>query len=87
MQRDKAPQFTQSDHCDDRDPPPERSAGTGTVKIDLPQVAATNPAATILLSAQEAYEQRNMTRALQLTNQAINNNGGAAAYRAPFTDP
>lgn len=53
---------------------------TGTVKIDLPQVEATNPAATILLSAQEAYEQRNMTRALQLANQAINNNGGAAAY-------
>ena len=55
-------------------------SGTGTVKIDLPQVEATNPAATILLSAQEAYEQRNMTRALQLTNQAVNNNGGAAAF-------
>lgn len=54
--------------------------GTGTVKIDLPQVEATNPAATILLKAQEAYEQRNLTRALQLANQAINNNGGAAAY-------
>ncbi len=53
---------------------------TGTVKIDLPQVEATNPAATILISAQEAYEQRNFTRALQLTNQAVNNNGGAAAY-------
>ena len=53
---------------------------TGTVKIELPQVAANNPAATILVGAQEAYEQRNFTRALQLTNQAVNNNGGAAAY-------
>ena len=53
---------------------------TGTVKIELPQVEASNPAATILISAQEAYEQRNFTRALQLSNQAVNNNGGAAAY-------
>lgn len=53
---------------------------TGTVKIDLPEAPANNPAKTILLSAQEAYQQRNMTRALLLANQAINNNGGAAAY-------
>ncbi len=52
----------------------------GTVKIDLPTVAKTNPASTILLTAQEAYHQRDMTRALLLTNQAINNNGGATAY-------
>ncbi len=30
---------------------------TGTAKIDLPEVPATNPASTILLSAQEAYHQ------------------------------
>ncbi len=53
---------------------------TGTVKIELLQVEASNPAATILISAQEAYEQRNFTRALQLSNQAVNNKGGAAAY-------
>jgi tetratricopeptide (TPR) repeat protein/RNA polymerase subunit RPABC4/transcription elongation factor Spt4 len=53
---------------------------TGTVKIDLPEVPVTNPASTILLSAQEAYQQRNFTRALMLANQAINNNGGAEAY-------
>ncbi len=52
---------------------------TGTIKMDLPEVAATNPAATILVNAQEAYQQNNMTRALLLANQAINNNGGAAA--------
>jgi tetratricopeptide (TPR) repeat protein len=52
----------------------------GTAKIDLPEVPANNPASTILLSAQEAYHQRDMTRALLLANQAINNNGGAAAY-------
>jgi len=55
-------------------------SGTGTVKIELPQVSANNPASTVLISAQEAYEQRNMTRALLLTNQAINNGGGAQAY-------
>ncbi len=53
---------------------------TGTAKIELPEVPTTNPAATILLSAQEAYHQRDLTRALLLTNQAINNGGGAAAY-------
>jgi len=53
---------------------------TGTAKIDLPQAPQTNPASTVLLSAQEAYQQRDMTRALLLANQAINNNGGAAAY-------
>ncbi|HEX2906330.1 MAG TPA: tetratricopeptide repeat protein [Phototrophicaceae bacterium] len=53
---------------------------TGTAKIDLPGVPTTNPAATVLLSAQEAYHQRDLTRALLLANQAINNNGGAAAY-------
>lgn len=51
-----------------------------TVKIDLPEAPANNPAATILLSAQEAYRQRDFTRALSLANQAVNNNGGAAAY-------
>jgi tetratricopeptide (TPR) repeat protein len=60
------------------------SSGTGvvsgTVKIDLPEVPPTNPASTVLLSAQEAYQQRNFTRALLLANQAINNNGGAAAF-------
>jgi len=56
------------------------TAGTGTVKIELPQVEQTNPAATILLRAQEAYEQQNLTRALQLANQAVNNQGGAAAH-------
>jgi serine/threonine protein kinase len=54
--------------------------GTGTVKIELPTVEATNPAATLILRAQEAYEQSNMTRALQFANQAVNNQGGAAAY-------
>ncbi len=53
---------------------------TGTAKIDLPEVPVTNPASTILLSAQEAYHQRDLTRALLLSNQAINNGGGAAAY-------
>lgn len=53
---------------------------TGTAKIDLPQAPPTNPASTVLLSAQEAYQQRDMTRALLLANQAINNNGGASAY-------
>ncbi|MCI0348609.1 MAG: hypothetical protein L0Z53_04215, partial [Acidobacteriales bacterium] len=53
---------------------------SGTVKIDLPEIHAKNPASTILLSAQEAYQQRNLTLALTLANQAINNNGGAAAY-------
>jgi Flp pilus assembly protein TadD len=53
---------------------------TGTAKIDLPEVPQTNPASTVLISAQEAYHQRDLTRALLLTNQAINNNGGAAAY-------
>ncbi len=53
---------------------------SGTVKIDLPEVPLTNPASTVLLSAQEAYQQRNFTRALLLANQAINNNGGAAAF-------
>jgi serine/threonine protein kinase len=53
---------------------------SGTVKIELPEVPVTNPASTVLLSAQEAYQQRNFTRALLLANQAINNNGGAAAY-------
>ncbi len=53
---------------------------TGTVKIDLPEIAPTNPASTVLLTAQEAYQQRDYKRALLLTNQAINNNGGASAY-------
>jgi serine/threonine protein kinase len=52
---------------------------TGTVRIDMPDMSTNNPAATILLSAQEAYQQNNMTRALLLANQALNNNGGAAA--------
>jgi serine/threonine protein kinase len=55
-------------------------AGTGTVKIELPTVEASNPAATLILRAQEAYEQSNMTRALQFANQAVNNQGGAAAF-------
>lgn len=53
---------------------------TGTIKIELPQVAPTNPASTVLLTAQEAYQQNDFRRALSLANQAINNNGGAAAY-------
>jgi serine/threonine protein kinase len=53
---------------------------TGTAKIDLPEAPRNNPAATVLLTAQEAYQQRDMTRALLLANQAINNNGGASAY-------
>ncbi len=53
---------------------------TGTVKIDLPEVAPTNPASTVMLTAQEAYHQRDYKRALLLSNQAINNNGGASAY-------
>jgi lipopolysaccharide biosynthesis regulator YciM len=53
---------------------------SGTVKIDLPEIPPQNPASTILLSAQDAYQQRNFTRALLLSNQAVNNNGGAAAY-------
>jgi tetratricopeptide (TPR) repeat protein len=53
---------------------------TGTAKIELPKWPATNPASTILLSAQEAYHQRDLTRALLLANQAINNGGGASAY-------
>lgn len=52
----------------------------GTVKIELPQVPPTNPASTVILTAQEAYQQRDYRRALLLANQAINNNGGAAAY-------
>jgi serine/threonine protein kinase len=52
----------------------------GTAKIDLPEVPQNNPASTVLLSAQEAYHQRDLTRALLLANQAINNNGGAPAY-------
>lgn len=51
-----------------------------TAKIELPQVPQTNPASTVLLSAQEAFLQRDLTRALLLSNQAINNNGGAAAF-------
>lgn len=51
-----------------------------TVKIELPEVAPTNPASTVLLSAQEAYQQRDYRRALLLANQAINNKGGASAY-------
>lgn len=54
--------------------------GTGTVKVELPGVEATNPAATLILRAQEAYEQQNLTRALQWANQAVNNQGGAAAH-------
>ncbi len=53
---------------------------TGTMKIDLPPIATGNPASTVLLTAQNAYQQRDYRRALLLTNQAINNNGGAAAY-------
>ncbi len=56
------------------------TTGTGTVKIELPNVESSNPAATLILRAQEAYEQSNMTRALQFANQAVNNQGGAAAY-------
>jgi len=52
----------------------------GTVKIELPQVPTTNPASTVILTAQEAYQQRDYRRALLLANQAINNNGGASAY-------
>lgn len=53
---------------------------SSTIKIDLPEVAPANPASTLMLSAQEAYRQRDLTRALLLTNQAINHNGGAQAY-------
>jgi serine/threonine-protein kinase PknG len=53
---------------------------THTVKIDLPEVPPQNPASTVLLSAQDAYQQRNYTRALLLANQAIQNQGGASAY-------
>jgi tetratricopeptide (TPR) repeat protein len=53
--------------------------GTGTIKIDLPPVPATNPAATVLLRAQELYEQGNFSRALILANQAVNNQGGSDA--------
>lgn len=53
---------------------------TGTVKIDLPAIPATNPASTVLLTAQEAYQQRDYKRALLLANQAIQNQGGASAY-------
>src|SRR5262249_4026994 len=53
---------------------------SGTVKIELPEVPATTPASTVLLSAQEAYQQHNLTPALLPANQAINNNGGASAY-------
>src|SRR5690349_20745594 len=53
---------------------------SGTVKLDLPEIVAANPAATLLLNAQEAYRQHDITRALLLTNQAINHNGGAQAY-------
>lgn len=53
---------------------------THTVKIDLPEIPAQNPASTVLLSAQEAYQQRNYTRALLLANQAIQNQGGAPAH-------
>ncbi len=53
---------------------------TGTVKIELPEVAPNNPASTVLLTAQEAYQQRDYKRALLLANQAINNKGGASAY-------
>ncbi|MFN8531514.1 MAG: tetratricopeptide repeat protein [Anaerolineae bacterium] len=53
---------------------------TGTVKIELPSVPPANPASTVLLTAQEAYQQRDYKRALLLANQAINNNGGAPAY-------
>jgi serine/threonine protein kinase len=56
------------------------ATGTGTVKIELPAVETTNPAATIILKAQEAYEQQNLTRALQLANQAVNNSGGTSAH-------
>ncbi len=52
----------------------------GTVRIELPQVAPTNPASTVILTAQEAYQQRDYRRALLLANQAITNNGGASAY-------
>src|SRR5262249_40291470 len=58
----------------------ETGVVTGTIKIDLPEVAPTNPASTVLLTAQEAYQQHNYTRALLLANQAIKNNGGASAY-------
>jgi tetratricopeptide (TPR) repeat protein len=34
----------------------------------------------VILTAQEAYQQRDYRRALLLANQAINNNGGASAY-------
>lgn len=53
---------------------------TGTIKIELPQVAPSNPASTVLLTAQEAYQQHDLRRALLLANQAINNSGGASAY-------
>lgn len=51
-----------------------------TVKIELPEIHVKNPASTILIAAQEAYQLRNMTLAMALANQAVNNNGGAAAY-------
>ncbi len=53
---------------------------TGTVKIELPEIAPSNPASTVLLTAQEAYQQRDYKRALLLANQAINNKGGASAF-------
>ncbi|NJR12699.1 tetratricopeptide repeat protein, partial [bacterium] len=53
---------------------------THTVKIDLPEVHSQNPASSILLTAQDAYQQQNYTRALLLANQAIMNQGGASAY-------
>jgi tetratricopeptide (TPR) repeat protein len=53
---------------------------SGTVKIELPEVPPTNPASTVLLAAQEAYQQHNYRRALLLATQAVNNKGGASAY-------
>ncbi|MBI1258204.1 MAG: tetratricopeptide repeat protein [Chloroflexi bacterium] len=58
----------------------ETGVVTGTVKIELPEIAPSNPASTVLLGAQEAYQQHNYTRALLLANQAVKNNGGASAY-------
>jgi serine/threonine protein kinase len=58
----------------------ETGVVTGTVKIDLPEIAPNNPASTVLLTAQEAYQQRDYQRAMRLANQAINNKGGASAY-------
>ncbi|MDX2159991.1 MAG: tetratricopeptide repeat protein [bacterium] len=53
---------------------------SGTIKIELPPVEASTPASTVLLTAQEAYQQRDFTRALNLTNQALKIGETPSAY-------